>query len=139
MSQKDFQDFCKGYMDAALWTGVDDDQEPLDSRFDRDDIAPESKRKMKNACAKFFRKNRKALKLFTKHRQYQKHEGSVYAHAGHDFWLTANGHGTGFWDRKAWDPEDQAAFDKVARHLSDASEKFGSYLYVGDDGKVHVD
>lgn len=51
------------------------------------------------------------------------------ARAGHDFWLTRNGRGAGFWDRGLG-----AAGDK----LTEACKKFGEFnLYVGDDGKVY--
>ena len=46
--------------------------------------------------------------------------------AGHNFWLTCNGHGSGFWDG-----------DWPAR-LTEASEQFGEFdLYVGDDGLIY--
>ena len=38
---------------------------------------------------------------------------------GHDFWLTRNGHGAGFWDGD-WDED----FSKIA---CDVCEKFGSF------------
>jgi hypothetical protein len=51
--------------------------------------------------------------------------------AGHDFWLTRNGHGAGFWDGD-W-PED------VGERLTAASKTFGEcFLYVGDDGRIHL-
>ena len=51
--------------------------------------------------------------------------------AGHDFWLTRNGHGAGFWDGD-W-PEPQA------EQLTELSKTFGTcYLYVGGDGKLYV-
>jgi len=35
--------------------------------------------------------------------------------AGHDFWLTRNGHGTGFWDRKDYYNADYASmFSQIA-------------------------
>jgi hypothetical protein len=47
---------------------------------------------------------------------------------GHDFWLTRNGHGAGFWDGD-W-PEE------VGKRLTEASKKYGEvYLYV-QDGKI---
>lgn len=50
--------------------------------------------------------------------------------AGHDFWLTQNGHGAGFWDGN-W-PEPYAA------QLTTASEQFAAIeIYIGDDGKVY--
>lgn len=49
---------------------------------------------------------------------------------GHDFWLTRNGHGAGFWDRGYGDLGDE---------LTSACDPYGSCdLYVGDDGKVYA-
>ncbi|MBS3648823.1 hypothetical protein KEU06_09415 [Pseudaminobacter sp. 19-2017] len=65
--------------------------------------------------------------------------GETYCreHAGHDFWLTRNGHGAGFWDRyKSSDdqPDVKAAFDR----LSDAAKAKGEcWATYGDDGKVY--
>ena len=54
---------------------------------------------------------------------------------GHDFWLTRNGHGAGFWDREdAYyvHPEIRDTFNEVAKTFPE------QWIYVGDDGKVHV-
>lgn len=49
--------------------------------------------------------------------------------AGHDFWLTRNGHGAGFWDR---------GMGKLGDRLADAARAYGSVdLYVGDDKKIY--
>lgn len=53
------------------------------------------------------------------------------ADAGHDFWLTRNGHGVGFWDGDWPEP--------YASQLTDAAKAFGSAdAYLGDDGKVYL-
>lgn len=53
-------------------------------------------------------------------------DGSV----GHDFWLSRNGHGAGFFDRGNEDVWDE---------LQDAAKKFKEVdLYLGDDGKIHA-
>jgi hypothetical protein len=50
--------------------------------------------------------------------------------AGHDFWLTRNGHGAGFWDRGLGD---------IGDRLSVAARAFGEVnLYVGDDKKLYL-
>lgn len=55
--------------------------------------------------------------------------GSNSEQAGHDFWLTRNGHGSGFWDG-GW-PE------PAATRLTDAAHAYGEFnLYVGDDGMI---
>lgn len=50
--------------------------------------------------------------------------------AGHDLWLTQNGHGTGFWDRSHWGVY-QESFTKAAEALGEF------YLYEAD-GKIEV-
>jgi hypothetical protein len=141
-TRKNFDDFVRGYVTAALWSSNDNADEsggePLDTNYSEDDIAPSSYKAMKRDCAKFWKANKRALEMFAKHRRHQAHEGSAYAHVGHDFWLSANGHGTGFWDRDAWEKDDQAAFDKIGKLLHEASRKFASDMYVGDDGKIYV-
>src|SRR5215213_9921810 len=55
---------------------------------------------------------------------------SHYSQAGHDFWLTRNRHGAGFWDRGLGD---------LSNRLSDASKVYGEVdLYVGDDGQIYA-
>jgi hypothetical protein len=57
--------------------------------------------------------------------------------AGHDFSLTRNRHGAGFWDwdRKHISKDADAALDR----LTDAAHAYGEQsLIVGDDGKVSV-
>lgn len=49
---------------------------------------------------------------------------------GHDFWLTRNRHGTGFWDRGLGELGDQLT--KWAQTYGEAD------LYAGDDGEVYL-
>ena len=51
---------------------------------------------------------------------------------GHDFWLTRNGHGTGFWDR-----EDTYGGELAADILTDVAKSFGD-AYVHNVGKYFV-
>lgn len=54
---------------------------------------------------------------------------------GHDFALTRNRHGAGFWDRKHRGTIEDAALDR----LTEASHAYGSQDFiVGYDGKVRV-
>jgi hypothetical protein len=57
-------------------------------------------------------------------------ESSPEAYAGHDFWLTRNHHGAGFWDRD---------LGEVGEQLTEAAQTYKEVdLYVGDDGKIYV-
>lgn len=48
---------------------------------------------------------------------------------GHDFWLTRNHHGAGFWDR---------GLGELGEKLTTAAHTFGdAELYAGDDGLLH--
>ena len=52
------------------------------------------------------------------------------AQAGHDFWLTRNHHGAGFWDRGIGE-----AGDTLTKR---AQEYGGRDLYFGDDGLIYI-
>lgn len=114
--------FFTSYVQAALWSSHDfaDDSggEPLDKNYNPSDIAPDTLARMKDDCIAFQRENSFTLAELD--------EGQ----AGHDFWLTRNGHGAGFWDGDY--PEE------AGKRLTEASKRFGSFdLYVGDDGRIH--
>ena len=48
----------------------------------------------------------------------------------HDFWLTGNRHGAGFWDR---------GYGADGDTLTEAAHGYGDVdLYVGDDGQIHA-
>ena len=50
---------------------------------------------------------------------------------GHDFWLTRNGHGTGFWDR---------GLDDQGDALTTLCKIFGEQdAYEGDDGLIYLE
>ena len=51
-------------------------------------------------------------------------------YAGHDFWLTRNGHGCGFWDGDWTEP--------AAEILTKAAEHSEQWTYLGDDGKGYL-
>lgn len=53
---------------------------------------------------------------------------------GHDLWLTAAGHGAGFWDGD-WEPDGDTITDLVKR--SEMSKYEFSEPYPGDDGLIY--
>jgi hypothetical protein len=113
--------FTEAYVEAALWSSMDESTPSggysLDRNYGPDDMAPETLSQMKADCAKF----------------QEAHADDIAADlglAGYHFWLTRNGHGSGFWNGD-W-PED------AGDRLTEASHKYGEFhLYVGDDGRVH--
>lgn len=116
----DRNDFFRGYVEAALWSSIDDKDVPLDKNYGPQDIAPETIEEMFADANRFRDENWNDI---------VKGMRSV-KRAGHDFWLTRNGHGAGFWDGD-W-PEPQAT------RLTDAAHAYGEvWLYVGDDGLIY--
>ena len=108
--------FTRAYLEAALWSSCDEDGRPLDESYSLCDVAPESLAKAVADCAAFQTDNAAWL--------------SGREQEGHDFWLTRNGHGAGFWDGDY--PKD------MGDALTLASHRFGETdLYVGDDSALH--
>ncbi len=116
--------FTQAYVECALWSSTDNSNEqggePLDENYGVEDIAPETLARMVEDCAQFQAEH---AQLWANHR-------SGEDRAGHDFWLTRNRHGAGFWDGD-WEKN-------AAKVLTDASHTWGSFdLYVGDDGLIY--
>jgi len=115
------EDFLHAYIACALWSSTDEDGEPLDALYSADDLAPEAIESMREDCEDFQAANAVDLDA----------TGATDAQNGHDFWLTRNGHGAGFWDR-GYD-------DDLGERLTNAAHAYGSSdLYVGDDGVLYV-
>lgn len=126
-------DFTKAYIGAALWSTDDESTpsggEPMDANYGLEDIDVETVRQMAEDCANFQRENADDL---VQHLAPLGANWSDVEQGGHDFWLSRNGHGTGFFDRDDT-PED------VRDRLQAAAKRYGeTWLYVGDDGKIHA-
>jgi len=125
-------EFTTAYLVAALWSTNDNSDEsggqPLDLNYDIWDIAPEAMRSAMESCAEFQEQHKELLA--TAYELYTPRDGyHGPALAGHDLWLTAAGHGAGYWDRGLGD---------VGKALTDAARKFGEcYIEVGDDGLIY--
>jgi hypothetical protein len=107
------------YLECALWSSTNGEGSPLDDDYGVEDFTEESLARAKADCDQFYADNAADL------------EGMSLEQAGHDFWLTRNGHGAGFWDRDLGD---------VGVRLTDAAHAWGScdVLETGDDGQVSL-
>ena len=120
----DIENFIKAYKVCALWSSNDNADatggEPLDRNYDVEDFSEETQAQMRADCEKFIQENVAMLEW----------KGDYFQH-GHDFWLTRNHHGAGFWDRGY--PEE------MGKSLTDAAHAFGECdLIVGEDGEIHL-
>jgi hypothetical protein len=112
----DLDSFFNAYVTAALWSSNDEDEVPLDANYTPQDFTKESYKKMRADADKFAKEH--AALIIGREEQ-----------AGHDFWLTRNGHGAGFWDGDWEEP--------TATILTKASEHREVYIMT-DRGKLYV-
>lgn len=113
------------YLIAALWSSHDDNGDSFDSKFDISDFSNDDRRKAQMDIKKFISKASRFLAQIDR---------SVYdeENIGHDFWLTRNGHGAGFWDRSELPEGIGEALTKIATSFGESD------VYTGDDGKVYL-
>lgn len=112
--------FTRAYLEAALWSSMDESTPsggyPLDRNYGISDIHVDTLAKMIEDALRFQNENADDI-------------GSRGSEAGHDFWLTRNHHGAGYWDGD-WD-------EPAATRLTDAAKAYGDFnLYVGNDGMI---
>jgi hypothetical protein len=130
-TEKDLQDFTRAYLTAALWASVplgEPDSEG-DATLDRlgyevENCCAETKAKARADCEAFARDHYGLLQEAFRPRY-------GWAEAGHDFFLSRNGHGAGFFDRR-----DRPCW----RALQRAAKAWGSTDNVteNDDGTCTV-
>jgi hypothetical protein len=136
LEDRNAQNFINGYIEAALWSSTcqefDEDSGqtidvPVDRNHDKDDLTDDSMQLIVEDCLRFMRENARDIERATLSPRVNNY---TYASAGHDFLLTRNRHGAGFWDR---------GFSKqLGDALTAAAHSYGeSFVVVTAGGKVH--
>lgn len=114
--------FFDAYLTCALWSSTDDNGNPLDGLGHA--VPQKTRKAMRADCDAF-------VALCAERGERWDYGDPQYTDdekAGHDFWLTRNGHGAGFWDRGLANGE----------ALSALAKSFGSAdLYV-HRGRIYV-
>jgi hypothetical protein len=120
----DLDDFTRQYLETAFWT----EEERLKEEATESGLDPDKHD---------FDWSSDALEIAQKEcNEFREKAGALLEQAGddeqnaHDFWLTRNGHGAGFWDR--------GYPDEIGDALSAVCKEFGEkFCYLGDDGEIH--
>lgn len=120
---EELDDFTRAYLECAAWSSTEGEngEIQIDDLMNSGEAewAPETIARAVADCRDFQEANAELLTRAGSEEQN-----------GHDFWLTRNGHGTGFWDR------DYPG--TLGEDLANAARKCGErWLYLGDDGKVY--
>lgn len=116
MTSRDYNEFITAYFECALWSSCDDVEHPLDDFYGTQDIDPESLNAQQVECLQFIGDNAGLL------------SGLDAGQCGHDFWLTRNGHGAGFWDR---------GLGEVGDKLTENCKAMGSVDIIVCDGVLY--
>lgn len=115
----------RGYVECALWSETDNSTpsggDPFDKNYTADDIEPASLAKMAEDVQKFADANADDIA----------DSGLSDQRVGHNFWLSRNGHGLGFFDENS--------VDSIIRdRLQDAARHFGESNLLVDDGVLYI-
>lgn len=102
-TKTDFYAFFQSYLSTALWSSTiseGEENEPgeregdaFDAHFATSDFSGEALEMLRAHAFSFWSR----MWFYLDHEQGRKGEKPDAAHAGHDFWLTQNDHGAGFW------------------------------------------
>lgn len=119
--------FVQGYVTCGLWTSYEGEGlATLDANFDVEDLTAEALAEVRFECATWIGEN---FALLVRHAfRLDRPDAEVASQAGHDFWLTRNRHGAGFWDRGLGD---------LGRDLTEASHLPSESNFWGDADGVH--
>jgi len=123
MIQAELTAFTAGYCEAMVWANVAHNTETGDGpEAGFDELSEDVRRLMKIDAALFAGTPRVAELLATA----TKRPAYGWEQAGHDYALTRNGHGVGFWDRGI---EEGLELTMLAESVG------GMYLYADEDAE----
>ena len=141
----DVEHELRQYIETALWSSIDEQPDGsggpmMDEKYGPDDLAPEALEAMRADLEGFIAgprnfedSSQEGIDAHDRALVFWEAELGA-GQVGHDFWLTRNGHGAGFWDRFS-----TGVGEQFGRYLTRQAKPFGeSYLYAGDDGKVYL-
>lgn len=132
MSPMSLAHFISGYIECALWAESANTTDSDRSIGNVAELSDEGRARLTTQATTFYNANEQLIAEANDYRDPATELCNPRddEHLGHDFWLSRNGHGTGFWDR---------GLGAVGERLHDAAKHIGQCdLYIGDDGLIYV-
>ena len=111
-----FKEFKNAYIEAMYWADCGDSEQPPNDA----ELSEDAEKDIDADCWSFYRRT-----YF-----YFEEENKSAKDAGHDFYLTRQGHGAGFWDGD-W-PTYGDMLTRIAKGYGEADP------YLGDDGLIYI-
>lgn len=129
--EKQLAEFTAGYIAALLWSSNDTCPVTGDMRdLDEYELSAAAAEQCRADCRAFFTANQADINAAAAAYPTREEHGG-HTLAGHDFALTRNGHGAGYWDGDL--P------GEIGDRLTSAAEAAGeAWPYIGDDGMVYI-
>ncbi|AEK10196.1 hypothetical protein FDI14_gp119 [Mycobacterium phage SirDuracell] len=136
LSGADIDSMVEGYLEAQLWAGLDyraEDEEPVtyDENYSRADIAPEYVAAVHEELTEVVAQHPLAVRMYLSAiAEHAAKWGGLdnaarSAQFGHDFYLTRESHGAGFWDRGLGEP---------GEYLTGIAKSYGPAETLHDNG-----
>jgi len=114
-----FRDFFMAYLECAEWTNLEEPPHGAKPITGGRSFSAEATKKAHDDCEKFIADNCKLL------------VGLESEQCGHDFWLTRNRHGAGFWDR---------GYGQLGKDLTRAAQKFPEqHTWINDNNEFELE
>ena len=126
---------------SLLWSENDNSDEyggqPLDSNYDIDDIDSDSLNKLEARYRAFVEKAEQQLDAkfgdeFCSIEDFYTGSNNSEYQVEHDYIMTVNGHGCGFWEKHDW----QDGAREILVKLAESEPEL--HAEVGDDGKIYL-
>lgn len=109
------EEMLMAYLECAVWADKPDEEDWAGAEF-----APEAINNARFECTAFLKLANWAI------------EGWGMKELGHNFWLTRNHHGAGFWDS-------DSGTEAQRKELTNISHVFRETdVFLGDDGKLYI-
>jgi hypothetical protein len=125
IAQADIDAIVNGYLDCQLWAGMDMDREDtnLDQNYGREDISGDYVAKVREELLTVVTDHPLAVRMYLTARERTGYDRNELF--GHDFYLTRERHGAGFWDR---------GLGELGDYLTDIAHAYGDAEELYDDG-----
>lgn len=130
----DVEDIARGYAHAATWADLHIESRPdeLGSaayEYGLDEIDEEGQRRIRQLCFDFALANEADVDAYME-RITPHHDCTTGEQVGHDLYLTAVGHGAGFWDR---------GLGELGERLTTASKGYGlNHVWLDESDPANV-
>jgi hypothetical protein len=121
----DIDAIVDGYLTCQLWVGHDMDREDtmLDENYGREDISEAYVDKVREELLAVVTDHPLAVRMYLNSRERTGYDRNELF--GHDFYLTRERHGAGFWDR---------GLGELGNYLTDIAHAYGEAEQLWDDG-----